>query len=164
MDEITHIFVRNHLRDAINKAASKMKIEELYGEGKEEFFNQVQFQVHHDLEQIGIYISNTYLIGRFHFPESVVEALNSKIAAIQRAQQRENELREAQAEAQKRIASAEGNSRCIILQAQAEAEANHILASSVTPELILWQASQKWDGKLPTTISGAGTSLLQQLK
>jgi regulator of protease activity HflC (stomatin/prohibitin superfamily) len=37
MDEITHIFLRNYIRDAINKSASKMKIEDLYGSGKESF-------------------------------------------------------------------------------------------------------------------------------
>lgn len=117
MDEITHTFIRNYVRDAINKSASKMKIESLYGTGKEEFFEEVQNHVKKDLKEIGIEISRIYLIGRFHFPETVVAALNSKIEAIQRAQQRENELREAEAEAQKQIAKASGQARCAILQA-----------------------------------------------
>ena len=155
MDEITYVFIRNYVRDAINKSASKMKIEALYGTGKEEFFEEVQNHVKSDLSEIGIEISRIYLIGRFHFPETVVAALNSKIEAIQRAQQRENELREAEAEAQKQIAKANGQARCAILQAEAEAKANLVLAQSVTAELINWQAVQKWDGKLPHVTSGA---------
>jgi len=75
--------------------------------------------------------------------------------ANQRAQQRENELREAEAEAKKQIAKAEGQARCAILQAKSESKANNLLSESVTPELIQWQAVQKWDGKLPTVTSGA---------
>lgn len=152
MDEITHTFIRNYVRDAINKSASKMKIEDLYGSGKEEFFDDVQNHVKKDLKEIGIEISRIYLIGRFHFPQTVVAALNQKIEAIQRAQQRENELREAEAEAKKQIAKAEGQARCAVLQAEAEAKANLVLAQSVTPQLIQWQATQKWDGKLPTVV------------
>jgi len=152
MDEITHTFIRNYIRDAINKSASKMKIEDLYGSGKEMFFDDVQTLVKSDLKRIGIEISRIYLIGRFHFPQTVVDALNSKIEAIQRAQQRENELREAEAQAKKEIAKAEGRARCSILQAEAESKANFLLSSSITPQLIQWQATQKWDGKLPQVV------------
>lgn len=155
MEEITHVFIRNYIRDSINKAASKMTVEDLYGEGKERFFEQVEQHVRNDLSPIGIEISRIYLIGRFHFPQNVIAALNAKIEANQRAQQRENELREAEAEAKKQIAKAEGHAKCSLLQAEAEAKANLILAQSVTRELIEWQSVQKWDGKLPHVTGGA---------
>jgi regulator of protease activity HflC (stomatin/prohibitin superfamily) len=152
MDEITHVFIRNYIRDAINKAASKTSIEDLYS-GKECFFEDVEKHVREDLSPMGIELSRIYLIGRFHFPTNVIAALNSKIEANQRAEQRENELREAEAEAKKRIAQAEGESRCAVLKAQAEAEANDLLSRSITKELIRWQAVQKWDGVLPRVTS-----------
>lgn len=161
MDEITHVFIRNYIRDAINKSASKMRIEDLYGSGKEEFFDEVQNHVKADLKEIGIEISRIYLIGRFHFPQTVVAALNQKIEAIQRAQQRENELREAEAEAKKQVAQAEGQARCSILKAESEAKANLVLAQSVTPQLIQWQATQKWDGKLPTVVGNESGIMMQ---
>ncbi len=154
MDEITHVFIRNYIRDAINKSASRTKIEDLYS-GKESFFEDVEKHVREDLSPIGIELSRIYLIGRFHFPQTVIAALNAKIEAMQRAQQRENELREAEAEAKKQVAKAEGQARCVILQAESEAKANVVLAKSVTPELIQWQAVQKWDGKMPHVTSGA---------
>lgn len=154
MDEITNVFIRNYIRDAINKSASKTKIEDLYS-GKESFFEDVEKHVREDLSPIGIELSRIYLIGRFHFPNTVIAALNAKIEAMQRAQQRENELREAEAEAKKQVAKAEGQARCVILQAESEAKANLVLAKSVTAELIQWQAVQKWDGKMPHVTSGA---------
>ena len=155
MDEITNTFIRNYIRDAINKSASHFKIEDLYGSAKESFFGDVEESVRRELTPIGIDITRIYLIGRFHFPQTVITSLNSKIEATQRAEQRENELREAEAEAKKRVAQAEGQAKCSMLQAEAEAKANLILSQSVTPELIQWQAVQKWDGKLPSVTSGA---------
>jgi len=154
MDEITHTFIRNYIRDAINKAASRTKIEDLYS-GKEGFFNEVEAHVRSDLSPMGIELSRIYLIGRFHFPTTVISALNSKIEAMQRAQQRENELRESEAQAKKEIAKAEGQARCAILQAESEAKANAMLSQSITPELIQWQAVQRWDGILPQVTGGA---------
>jgi regulator of protease activity HflC (stomatin/prohibitin superfamily) len=152
MDEITNTFIRNFIRDAINKSASKMTIEDLYGKEKEGFFDLVESHVSEDLKDLGIELRRIYLIGRFHFPDNVIKALNAKIEAVQRAQQRENELREAEAEAKKNIATAEGAARCAILEAQAEAESNKLVAASVTQELIQWEALQKWDGKLPQIV------------
>lgn len=154
MDEITHVFIRNYIRDAINKSASRTRIEDLYS-GKESFFEDVEKHVKADLAPIGIELSRIYLIGRFHFPDTVICALNAKIEAMQRAQQRENELREAEAEAKKQVAKAEGQAKCAILKADSEARANAALSQSITPELIHWQAVQKWDGKLPHVTSGA---------
>lgn len=154
MDEITNVFIRNFIRDAINKSASRTSIEDLYS-GKESFFEEIEKHVRSDLSPIGIELSRIYLIGRFHFPSNVILALNSKIEANQRAQQRENELREAEAEAKKQIAKADGQAKCLLLKSESEAKANKLLAESVTPTLIQWQAVQIWDGKLPHVTGGA---------
>jgi regulator of protease activity HflC (stomatin/prohibitin superfamily) len=154
MDEITHIFLRNFIRDAINKSASRTHIEDLYS-GKGIFFEEIEKQVREQLNPIGIEITRIYLIGRFHFPTNVIAALNAKIEAMQRAQQRENELREAEAQAKKEIAKAEGEARCKMLYAEAEANSNLIVSKSLTSELIRWQTVQKWDGKLPQVTSSA---------
>lgn len=155
MDEITYVFIRNFIRDAINKSASRIHIEDLYGSGKEAFFEDVEAHVRKDMSAIGIEITRIYLIGRFHFPQNVISALNSKIEANQRAQQRENELREAEAEAKKQIAKADGEAKCAILKAESEAKANLVLSQSITVELIQWQSVQKWDGKMPHVTGGA---------
>lgn len=154
MADITQIFIVNYLRDAINITASKFPIEDLYSSGKEEFFRTVEQQMKNDLAPLGINISRIYLMGRFHFPEGVIKALNAKIEANQRAQQRENELREAEAEARKQLAKAEGLAKSTLLQAEAEAKSNELLAKSVTRELIDWHAVQRWDGRLSLVSSG----------
>jgi len=164
MDEITHLFIRNNIRDAINKAASKMKIEELYGPEKENFFKSIQDQVHQELKPLGFNINHLYIIGQFNVPDNVRAALNAKIEAIQRAQQRENELREAEAEARKTVAKVEGDAQAKLLAARAEAEANNLLQKSLTKQMIEWEAIKKWDGKLPQIMSGKDMPFILNLE
>lgn len=174
MDEITDLFIRNYARDAINKSASKMTVEDLYGTGKQKFIEDIQFDLKKDLDPLGIQIDRVYLIGTLHFPPNVVAALNSKIEAVQRAQQRENELREAEAEARKKIATAQGEASqrtlaaeadskiklvvakaeadAILFRASAEAQANQQISQSLGDEIIQYRSIQQWDGKLPMMI------------
>lgn len=164
MEEITHLFVKNIIRDAINKIASKMRIEDLYGSQKEEFFNNVHYGVNKELSQLGINVSHIFIIGKFGVPELVMDALNKKIEATQKAQQRENELREAEAQAKKEIAIAQGIAQSKIISAKSEAEANTMIINSLNSDLIKWEAIKKWNGQLPNALGGEGTSFLIDLK
>ena len=153
INEISQKFIKNYLRDAITIAASSRGIEELYGRGKEKFLHDVEVVIQDKLRPLGLIVSRVYLVDSFTFPQTVVNALNLKIEAAQRAEQRENELREAEAQAKKDIAKAQGDSKSIMLRAQAEAEANKIVGESITSELIQYEAIKSWDGKLPTTMA-----------
>lgn len=162
--EISQKFMRNYLRDAITVASSSRNIEELYGRGKEKFLMDVQEKVQEYLRPLGINVSRIYLVDAFKFPNSVVDALNRKIEASQRAEQRENELREAQAQAQKEIAKSQGEAQsqiveargtaeATLLKAKAESEANHLLSESITRDLLIYELIHQWDGNLPKVFS-----------
>lgn len=163
MEEITHMFIRNNLRDYINRYASKMKIEDLIGPKKEDFFKDVHNSVQEELNEMGFVITHVYTIGQFNVPQNVKEALNDKIAATQRAQQRENELREAEAQARKVVAETEGAAKSKIIKAKADAEANTLLSKSITRELLEWNSINKWDGKMPYAMSGQGMPFILPL-
>jgi regulator of protease activity HflC (stomatin/prohibitin superfamily) len=163
MDEITHLFIRNNIRDAINKAASKMTIEELYGSSKEKFFDIIQGQLREELKPLGFNINHLFIIGQFQVPDNVKAALNAKIEATQRAQQRENELREAEAQARKEVAIVGGVAQSKLIQAQADAQANKLVAQSLTREMLQWEALRKWDGKLPQVV-GKDIPFIIQMK
>ena len=164
IDEITHVFIRNYIRDALNKTASKMKIEDLYSSEKQDFLEGVEAILKSVLDKKGIVIDKLYLIGKFHLPETVVHALNLKIEAIQRAHQRENELKEAEAVARKQMALAQGEANALLIKAGAEAEANKLVMESISEKLIMLQAVQKWNGQLPQTIAKDITGFLKELK
>lgn len=159
VEEITDIFLRNMVRDAFVKAASKRPVEDVYGEGKAELVEAVIANVKAQTDPIGIVLEGIYLIGDMRLPPAVIQALNAKIGATQKAQQRENEIREAEAEAKKVIAAANGDAEAIKLRAQAEADANRIVSASITPELVRYEQVKKWDGAL-SKITGGATPLI----
>jgi regulator of protease activity HflC (stomatin/prohibitin superfamily) len=164
MEEITHLFIRNNVRDAVNRYAAKLKIEDLYGPKKEEFFSGIKEELNRELASLGFNISHIYIIGQFEVPDTVRGALNKKIEAIQRAQQRENELREAEAEARKEVATMEGIAKSKVLKAEADAKANDLVSKSLTKQLLEWEAIKKWDGKLPNALGGNNMPFLMSIK
>jgi len=93
-------------------------------------------------------------------PEAVATAINAKIAAIQKANQTENELRQSEAEAKKTVAAAEGT-----------AKANDLISRSINAQLVLWQqltvqqkAIEKWNGQLPQYSGGGAIPFIQVQK
>lgn len=155
VDEITDVFLRNMVRDALNTASSTVGVEYVYGAGKAELIENVQTDVMSQVSDLGINVDKIYLIGSFRLPNTVVSALNQKIEATQRAVQRENEVREAEAEAQKQIAEAHGVAQSMILRAEAEAKSLKLKNSSLTPQLIQYESVMRWDGNLPRMTGGA---------
>ena len=156
MEEIIGVNVPQVVRDAVNAESSKVTAETMYGPQKEDFIKRIQTRVQDHFASRGIVVENLYLNGQIDLPGPVVEALNRKIEATQKAQQRENELRQTQAEAAKEIAAAEGAKTAAILRAEGEAQALNIKgqALSKNPGVVELNAIEKWDGKLPTYNGG----------
>lgn len=157
--EITDVVLRNAVRDALNLAASSRTAEQMYGSGKVEFMSDVKALVVAKAAEKYITVNDLYLLGNMEIPTSVTMALNLKIEASQRAEQRENELREAEAQAKKDVAQARGMAESMLTKARAEAEANRILANSITPTLVEYKKVEQWDGKMPQ-VSGNGASII----
>lgn len=157
--EITDVFLYNEVRDALNSEASKRTAEVIYGRGKDEMMAAVKKRVAEAVASDGIIVENIYVIGTLRLPEAVIAAINAKIAAIQRAQQRENEVAEQKAMAAKAVADAEGFAQSTLLKAKSQAQANRILAESLTSELVQYEALQKWNGILPN-VTGASVPFI----
>ena len=160
IDEITHVFIRNLVRDAFVSAASTKPVESIYGEGKAALMVEVNKHVKEQVENLGIIIDGIYLVGELRLPPTVNDSINNKIKAIQQAQLRQNEVAGTEAEARKAVVEAKGKADALMLTAKAQAEANRILAESLTPELIKYEAIKMWDGKMPVVMSGEGSSML----
>ncbi|MGK9522530.1 hypothetical protein O6471_23840, partial [Salmonella enterica subsp. enterica] len=90
------------------------------------FLKAIEQQVQQHFDSKGIVVESLYLNGEIVLPPQVVEALNNSITATQKAQQRENELRQTEAEAAKVRAAAQGDKDAAILKAQGEAESLNI--------------------------------------
>lgn len=159
IDEITDIFLRNMIRDALVSRSSVLDVEYIYGEGRAGLIDSVKNDVKTKCDSLGIIIEELYWIGRIKLPAVVTNAINAKIQATQIAQQRENELREAEAAAKKQIAAAEGEAKSKLTIAEAEAKANNLLTKSLSQPLVNYKAIEKWNGVLPQ-VSGEVTPFI----
>lgn len=155
VNEISDLFLRNLVRDAFVTAASTRPIEAVYGAGKAELIAEVEKMVRAQVEPLGIVVENIYVVGDFRLPQTVIAAINAKIQATQFAQQRQNEVAAAKAEADKVIEAARGLAESVRIQAEAQAEANRKLAASITDNLVRYEAIKKWDGVQPRVASGS---------
>lgn len=148
VEEITSIYLRAMVRDALNIAGASVAVEDAYGRGKAALQQSVEDDVKGRAREVGITVEKVYFVNQMRLPDSVMNSINSKIAATQIAQQKENELRAAEADAAKAIALAKG-----------EAEAARIRGEALraNPQILQQMAIEKWDGKLPQVMSGDAT-------
>lgn len=155
-DEITNLVLRNSVRDAFNKAASSRDIESVYGEGKTALMDEVLELVRAEMDPVGIKVESLYLVGNMRLPQTVVESINAKIQALQKTQQRENEVAQSRAEADKAIAEARGVAESKLAIAKAEAEAIEIKGAALrnNPAVLELNKIDKWDGQLPQYMTG----------
>lgn len=154
-NKITNTYMRTWLKDAVNRASSKYKVDVLYGMQKEEFRQSILTNLKADLDPKWIIVDNIYFVDEIKLPREVEARINAKIEATQNAMQKENELRAVEAEAQKQIAEAKWYNEAKIIKAEADAKAIQIKSQAITSqwgaEYVQLQAIEKWDWVLPVT-------------
>jgi regulator of protease activity HflC (stomatin/prohibitin superfamily) len=158
--EISDMFLRVMLRDALNDMASKKSVDEMMND-KVAFMSAVQADVITRASASGIAVESISTIGEFRWPAQILAAVNAKMTATQDAMKVENELRKTQAEAQKAITKAQAEVQ--IAEAEAKSIALRGQALDKNPGVLKQQWIEKWDGRLPSTVTGAGTDVILNL-
>lgn len=159
IDEITSIYLHNMVRDAIVEAAASHPVDYVYGHGKTALINEVTKNVRNQVGKYGINVEKIYWVGAMQLPETVQATVNAKMAATQKALQRENEVATATAQGLIDVARATGEAKSRIIAAQAEADSNRIVAQSLTPQLVEKMRIEKWKGNVPQ-VSGGNTPII----
>lgn len=151
LNEITQVFLRNMVRDALVKEASTLPIESVYGSGKNALIGKVFEDVQAQAAEVGITVEKLHWTGELHLPQDIVDSINLKIQAAQLAEQRENEVRQAIAEAKKVTEAAKGEAAARLAVAQAEATAIRLKGQAINdfPQVAELNAIERWNGKLP---------------
>jgi regulator of protease activity HflC (stomatin/prohibitin superfamily) len=135
IDEILNYTLVNHIKDVYRIEFNKYSTDSIIS-NRERFEAGVQEKMIAFLKNEGFVLEQ--LTSGIQYPESITQAINAKNAAIQKAQQAENELKVVEANAKK-----------LIVQAEAEARANDLKQKTLSPLLIQQQFIEKWDGKTP---------------
>ena len=137
---------------AVELVSSRAEVSMLLDEGLNEKLNAY-----------GIFINELNIIN-WDFSEEYINAVEAKQVAeqnlIKTRTEQEQALVIANTEAQKRVIAAEAEANEIKVLAQANAESNRIITESISELLIKYQTVSKWDGKLPTVMSGSDNMLI----
>ena len=137
---------------AVELVSSRAEVSKLLDDGLNEKLNGY-----------GIFINELNIIN-WDFSEEYINAVEAKQVAeqnlIKTRTEQEQALVIANTEAQKRVIAAEAEANEIKVLAEANAESNRILTESITDLLIRYQTVAKWDGKLPTVMSGGDNMLI----
>lgn len=162
LETFTNGIMRNWAREKFDNVAGRYSINQIMGDNAE-FLGEVRSALQKELDPIGITLIQFGFIGAPRPPASVGESINLAVQATQIAQQKQNELIQVQADANKEVARAEGDAKATITRAEAQARANRLLAESITPTLVEYRKLEKWDGKLPEVQTGNGGGVLLNL-
>lgn len=156
----THGFMRDQARNAASQIGSEYDFDSINGVKKEEFIQRLNQFLVKSVVEYGVQVSGMNLIGAIRVPANLTNAINARVQSIQDAIKSENDLRKMKAEAAKQVAQAEG-----------EAAAMRAKSASITPQFMELKRLEieeariaQWDGKMPVTMLGSGSSTLFQLK
>lgn len=76
----------------------------------------------------------------------------------------QTKLERARASAEAKLINAKASAEAAVINAKGQAEANRLLTESLTPMILEYNKINKWNGKLPTTSVGQGSSTIIGLK
>lgn len=151
---ITRVYMRGKVRDAINRIASTMRVTDIFGEGKQKLLLLARQELEKELGHKGFTIDMIAFVGEMRVDQKVLESINMTISASQKAIEAQNKVLQSKAEADQKIEEARGEAESISLVAKAKADANKILTESLSSDLLLYEALQRWDGVVPKVVGG----------
>jgi regulator of protease activity HflC (stomatin/prohibitin superfamily) len=161
LPELEEGFLKTAIYDAFRLATNKYTAEQLIS-------NRALFEVEVRKLLESQVVKEGFIVNQFtsnlEYPTSFKNAINAKNNAVQAALTAENQVQTATAQAKIKVAKAQGDAEALLTNARAEAESNKLRQTTLTPMLLQQQWIEKWDGALPATQLGSGTSTMYGLK
>ena len=136
--------------ECVKAVTAKFTAEELIT-NRQNVSDQMMDLLRQKIGSYGIDIQIFNITG-FEFTAEYNAAIEAKQTAQQNALKAEQDLQRIKVEAEQTVAKAE-----------AEAEAYKLKSEQLTPEIIISNYIEKWDGKLPTVVSGDGVTMMIDL-
>jgi len=151
MDAILATQVRPAVRDALNKVAGNMTVEEIYGPKRAELIDAAQARVQAIFATKGLVVERLYLASPIRLPDSIMKQINLRMANEQAALAAQANVATSEAEARARIAKAEGEAKATQIEAE---------ALRTNPAILQQKWIDKWDGQLPTYVAGGNSNMM----
>lgn len=142
--EIVQRIINPAVSEVVKAASAKKNAEEIITK-RTEIKQEIDSALEKRLVDYGILIDDVSLVN-VSFSPDFVKAIEAKQIAEQEAKRAGFDALKAEQQAQSEINRARG-----------KAEAQRLLRTNLTAEILQQQAIDKWDGKFPTVIGGQGT-------
>ena len=95
-------------------------------------------------------------LNNVEYTDAFERAIEAKVVATQKAEEARNRTAEVQEEAKQKVLAAEAEAKSMAIRSE---------ALSKNQNLVMYEAVQKWDGKLPVNIYGsAPTPFINSIK
>lgn len=159
IEAIQHSYVKQAIRQTLQEVVGTEEIASILGPKKAEVVTRAQDLLSRRLAQYGIIVKQ-FTVNEIRAPGTVMEAINAKNVMQQQALTAQNELQKNMYQAQGDSIKAAGRAKAILAEAQAQAEANRLLSQSITPTLVQYEMTKRWDGKMPQ-VSGSAVPMIQ---
>ena len=166
-------FLHQLVRDELNRVSSEYPVMDIMGPKKQELIDKAKDLIKQKASPKGINVETLSFLSEIRpKDEKVKAAISNVVESLQQSVQAENLVRRKKAEADQQIETARGaaqsevlkaeaEAKAILAKAKAQAEANKLQAQSLSPELIQWNAIQKWNGQLPQMTGGGALPFVQ---
>ena len=144
--EVINTTLYNYVRNAFRIQLNNYTTDELVSK-REEFEKAIEERLSKELLAENFKLEQ--MTSGLQYPQTLVNAIDAKNAAVQEAQKAQNEVLKIKAEAEKKIAAANGEAKALKIKGDAEAEYNRKIAASLSTLIVQQMMLDKWDGKLP---------------
>ncbi|MCM1022941.1 MAG: prohibitin family protein [Prevotella sp.] len=144
------VIITPSIQECVKAVTAKFTAEELIT-NRQAIGDQMMELLKDKIGTYGIEIQ-IFNITAFDFTDEYNAAIEAKQTAQQNALKAEQDLQRIKVEAEQKVA-----------QAQAEAEAYRLKSEQITPEILISNYIEKWDGKLPTVVSGDDGTMMIDL-
>jgi prohibitin 2 len=159
IEQIQHGYVKQSIRQALQEVVGSEAIADILGPKKAEVVGRAQNLIATRLAPYG-FVVKQFTINEIRAPAEVMAAINTKNVMQQQALTAQNELQKNTFNAQGDSIRASGRAKAILTEAEAQARANQLLSASITPTLVQYEMTKKWNGQMPQ-VTGGATPLLQ---
>jgi regulator of protease activity HflC (stomatin/prohibitin superfamily) len=150
----------NYVKNAFRIQLNNYTTDELVSR-REEFEKAIEDRLQAELLAENFQLEQ--MTSGLQYPASLVDAIDAKNAAVQKAQKAQNEVLQIEAEARKKVAQAQGEAEALKIKGDAEAEYNRKISASLSELIVQQEMIKRWDGKTPVFM-GAGNTMLDASK
>ena len=155
--ELESGYIRTCIYEAYRTCANQYSSDSLMS-NREKFENDVRSRLDATMREEGFIVEE--FTSQITPPASLTDMINEKNIAIQSALKAENKVKEAEANAKISIAEARGAAEAMKVKADAEAYYNRTISASLSNMIVQEDWIEKWDGKLPTYMTGENTTMM----